>query len=75
MINTAKDNEYTFAIKNDSYGMFFAKDGHIEIYDEKNPAHTGFIFNDFKRLTVFINNLTDAAELRQIELNKKETEV
>lgn len=45
--------------------IFFAEDGHIELYEVENPGKTGFIFDDLKELYSFVNNLTDVIE--QIE--------
>lgn len=51
-----------FTVKNRLIEVFFALDGHIEIYDKDKPTNTGFIFNDKKELFSFINGLTDIAE-------------
>lgn len=45
--------------------IFFAEDGHIELYEVENPGKTGFIFDDLKELYSFVNSLTDVIE--QIE--------
>ena len=58
------NNDATFNIKGVEYGLFFAEDGQIEIYEEKNPSKTGFIFPDEKKFMLFINSITDAMEKR-----------
>ncbi len=67
MINNVKDGANSFAIKGKEYEIFFANDGHIEIYEIKNPSKTGFIFSDLKNFVLFINNITDIAEIRANE--------
>lgn len=51
--------ENKFKINNKVYGVFIAEDKAIEIYEEEDPAHTGFIFNNKKEMILFINNLSD----------------
>ena len=51
--------ENKFKINNKVYGIFIAEDKAIEIYEEDDPAHTGFIFNNKKEIVLFINNLSD----------------
>ena len=48
-----------FKINNKVYEVFITKDKSVEIYEEKDPAHTGFIFNNKKEIILFINNLSD----------------
>lgn len=57
----------TFTIKDKKIEIFFALDGHIELYDKMNPSNTGFIFSDERELFSFINGLTDVAEKHQKE--------
>lgn len=57
----------TFTIKNKKIEIFFALDGHIELYEKEDPRDTGFIFSDDKELFSFINGLTDIAEKHQKE--------
>lgn len=64
-----KDNKYIFTVRQKEYEVFFAEDGQTEVYETKNPAETGFIFNDRKRFIIFVNMLTDIAEK---ELNYEE---
>jgi len=47
-----------FTIKGKQYEAFFAEDGQVEIYEEKNPKN-GFIFEDIKRFILFVNCCTD----------------
>jgi len=69
MVNETKEGLYSFTIKGSEYETFFAKDKHIELYEVQNPGKTGFIFSDLKQLNLFINNMTDIAE---IELSKED---
>jgi hypothetical protein len=69
MVNDTKDGFYSFAIKGKEYEVFFAEDKHVELYEVQNPGKTGFIFSDLKQLNLFINNMTDIAE---IELSKED---
>ena len=55
MINKVK-------VKGKKLEVFFAEDGHIEVYEEEDPGHTGFIFKDLKQFNMFINYITDVAE-------------
>ena len=48
-----------FKINNKTFEVFIAEDKAIEIYEEDDPAHTGFIFNNKKEIILFINNLSD----------------
>lgn len=48
-----------FKINNRIFEVFVTEDKAIEIYEEKDPAHTGFIFNNKKEIILFINNLSD----------------
>lgn len=65
-----KDNTYSFSIKGKDYEVFLGQDGHVEIYEEENPANSGFIFSDRKKFIVFINNLTDIME-KELEAGDK----
>lgn len=49
-------------VKGKEIEIFFADDGHIEVYELKDPAHTGFIFEDNRQFNMFINYMTDIAE-------------
>ena len=60
---------HNFNIKDVEYEIFFGKDGLVEIYEIKNPGNTGFIFQDIKKFTYFINMITDALE---VELTRQE---
>lgn len=51
-----------FVVKGTVFEIFFALDGHIELYERDNPGKTGFIFNDVKGLYAFVNCLTDIIE-------------
>ena len=62
MINKVK-------VKGKKLEVFFAKDGHIEVYEEEDPGHTGFIFKDLKQFNMFINYITDVAEEYNMEVN------
>jgi len=67
------DNIYKFTINNITYEIFFAEDGFIEIYEIKNPSHSGFYFKERKNFTMFINNITDIVEKRTSMEAKSET--
>lgn len=56
------DNEIDFTVKGIKYGIFFAEDGCIEVYEMENPSKTGFIFPDRKSAILFINTITDILE-------------
>ncbi len=59
-----------FSVKSKEYEMFFAKDGHVEIYAVEDPGHTGFIFDEVKQFVLFINTLTDVLE-RKLSMEEK----
>ena len=63
----SKDGVYQFAVKGISFETFFAEDGHVELYEANNPGKTGFIFEESKHLILFINNITDIAEMEMSE--------
>ena len=48
-----------FVIKGKKFEVFLAEDGAIEIYENEDPGHTGFVFEDKKRVNLFLNALTD----------------
>jgi hypothetical protein len=54
-------NSFNFKVGNKHHEVFFADDGHIEIYEVENPGKTGYFFNDIKELNFFINSLSDIA--------------
>jgi len=57
------DNSYKFKARNKTIEVFFSEDDEqSEVYDERDPSKTGFIFNDHKQLISFINCLTDVVE-------------
>jgi len=57
------DNSYKFKAGNKTIEVFFSEDDeHTELYDERDPGKTGFIFHDHKQLISFINGLTDVVE-------------
>jgi hypothetical protein len=49
-------------VKGKEIEIFFADDGHIEVYELKDPTYTGFIFDDMRQFNMFINYMTDIAE-------------
>ena len=49
-----------FRVKNNEHEIFVAEDGHVEIYDLKDPLRTGYHFDDVKELKIYVNNLTDS---------------
>ena len=49
MLKQKNDDVYNFSSSGTKYKIFFAEDGHIEIYEEKNPGKTGFIFDDITK--------------------------
>lgn len=59
--------KHNFLINRRRIEVFLGKDKHIEVYEEDNPGKTGFEFDNIKQLNVFINELTDIAELFQEE--------
>lgn len=64
------DNEFSFAANKIIYTVENTGNT-IEIYEEDNPAKTGFVFDGgLKHFILFINRLTDIAE----ELNKEDEE-
>tara|TARA_Y100000310_G_C20670791_1_gene810170 strand:+ start:1942 stop:2154 length:213 start_codon:yes stop_codon:yes gene_type:complete len=68
MAEKAKKGSYKFIIKGKEYEVFFAEeDEQIEIYEIENAGKTGFIFDDHKQFVLFINNITDIAELEMNE--------
>ncbi len=56
----------TIQSRNKKYELFYAKDGHIELYEVKDPSN-GFIFNDEKEMVLFINSVTDHLEKKYME--------
>ena len=64
MVVRSNDEAHNFLIKGKEFEVFFAEDGHSEVYEVKNPGKTGFIFPDLKNLILFINNMTDIAEAK-----------
>ena len=71
MLKQIDDNTYTFSIKKNNYEIFFAKDGNIEIYDFDDPNHTGFVFEDIKKINIFINTVTDILEKKLMEIENE----
>jgi len=67
MLKQKNDDVYNFSSSGTKYEIFFAEDGHIEIYEEKNPGKTGFIFDDIRKISFFINTITDIIEKRIVE--------
>lgn len=58
---------HRFLVKGTLIEVFIGEDKHIEVYDEKNPGKTGFVFDNIRQLNTFINSLTDIAEQYQEE--------
>jgi len=52
--------------RNKKYELFYAEDGHIELYDQDDPGN-GFIFENEKDLNLFINSVTDHLEKKYME--------
>lgn len=52
--------------RNKKYELFYAKDGHVELYELKDPSN-GFIFDDEKEMVHFINSVTDHLEKKYME--------
>jgi len=65
MITDVQDQTYKFNVKNIKYEVFFADDNHIEIYKEKDPGKTGFIFNSIEELSMFDNDLADIIDMKR----------
>lgn len=58
---------YTFNIKRKKYEVYFANEDQVEIYELEDPGKTGFIFPDKKSFNMFINSVTDIAEIKDME--------
>lgn len=56
-------------VKGKDVEVFFAEDGHIELYEIEDPAHTGFVFNDLRQFNMFINYMSDVAEEYNMEVD------
>ena len=56
----------TIQSRNKKYELFYAEDGHVELYELKDPSN-GFIFNDEKEMILFINSITDHLEKKYME--------
>lgn len=54
-------NKAKIIVDNREIEFFQAEDGHIEIYNSKNPVE-GFMFSDIKKFVLFVNKLTDIGE-------------
>jgi hypothetical protein len=67
MLKQLDKNTYSFLVKNKKIELFFAQDGHVEICDVDDPYHTGFIFDDEKKFSLFVNVITDILEKRSME--------
>jgi len=67
MVKQINKDTYSFLVKNKKIELFYAEDGHVEICDIDDPFHTGFIFEDDKKLSIFINTITDIIEKRNME--------
>jgi len=61
---TEKNNTYRFVIKGSDIELSFNEDGSIEMYDLEDVSHTGFIFEDTKKLNLFINAISDIVSRR-----------
>lgn len=48
-----------FVIKGKCFEVFLAEDGAVEIYEKENPGYTGFVFEDKKKVNLFLNAFTD----------------
>lgn len=57
-----EDGIYSLNIKGKEVSVFIGDQGAIEMYEEKDPAGTGFFFNSIKELTLFCNYLCDIVE-------------
>lgn len=56
------DDTYRFNAGSKTIGVEYLNNGTIEIYEERDPYRTGFIFDDLKQFISFINNNADIAE-------------
>lgn len=55
-----------FKAKNVEYELYTGSDGHIEVYDDNDPAN-GMIFDDKKCFFSFLNSLSDLVEKLEME--------
>lgn len=68
------NNEFNFVANKISYVVENLGDT-IEIYEEDNPAKTGFVFDGgLKQFILFINRITDIAESISKEDEENEIE-
>lgn len=62
MLKKVEDNIYRFNAGTKTISVEILKDNVIEVYEDKDPYKTGFIFDNFKQFVSTINNLADVAE-------------
>ena len=71
MVEKINKQAYNFTVKNISYEIFFAFNGGVELCETSSPSNTGFIFENKKAFTLFINMCTDILE-KELEKEKDE---
>lgn len=62
MISFSGNGTYTFNARGKEIEVFISTDGHVEMYEIKEPAKTGFYFEDLKGLIFLCNSLEDILE-------------
>lgn len=62
MLKKVSDNIYKFNAGTKTISVEILKDNVIEVYEDRDPYRTGFIFDDFKQMVSTVNNLADVAE-------------
>lgn len=62
MFKRVNDITYKFNTGGKNIGIDILDNGIIEIYDEEDPLHTGFILDGIKQFIGLINNMADIAD-------------
>lgn len=62
MFKKVNDITYKFNVGHKMIGVDVLDNGSIEVYEENDPAHTGFILSGMKHFIALINNLADIAD-------------
>lgn len=64
------DNVYKFTAGDKVISVEVLENGVIEVYDVKDPSHTGFVIDELKHFISMINNMADIAEALLEETKK-----
>ena len=62
MFKKVNDITYRFNVGSKTIGVDVLDNGVIEVYDEEDPVHTGFILDGMKQFIALINNMADIAD-------------